>query len=174
MGEVYLAHDTQLERQVALKTPRLELAAGADVVARFQREAKAMAQLQHPNLCPIFDVDQIEERLYLTMAFIDGEPLTSRLVAERPLACVEIARLVRGIASGLSEAHRSGVVHRDLKPGNVLIDDRNEPIVTDFGLAFDRASAESRLSVQALQPDVAIPTTCPRVKAASYLRRGIW
>ena len=146
MCEVYLAFDTELERHVALKTPRLNLETDKDVVERFRREARAMAQLHHPNLCPVFDVGGIDGRLYLTMAYVEGEPLTARIARNELLAADEIARLIRGIAAALGETHRNGVVHRDLKPGNVLINHHGQPIVTDFGLAYQSGSAESRLT----------------------------
>lgn len=133
MGTVYLAHDTQLERPVALKVPKL----GGDTQAteRFLREARAAATLCHPNICPIFDVGQQGEMHYIAMGFIEGRPLAHFIVAGRRQSEQSIASVVRKIAVALEEAHSHGIVHRDLKPANIMIDRRGEPIIMDFGLA---------------------------------------
>ncbi len=133
MGRVYLAHDTALDRRVALKVPHLEAGDPSALRERFLREARAAANLHHPNICPIFEAGSIGELPYLTMAYIDGQALHEWAAAGRPLPALLSA--VRGIALALDEAHRQGVVHRDLKPSNVLIDRRGEPVVLDFGLA---------------------------------------
>jgi class 3 adenylate cyclase len=134
MGSVYLAHDTQLDRLVALKVPQLEGGDRAVLCERFSREARAAALLQHPNICPVFDVGAVGEVPYLTMAYIEGQPLHEWAAApDRPVA--QALGLVRTLALALEEAHRRGVIHRDLKPSNVLVDRRGEPVVMDFGLA---------------------------------------
>jgi len=133
MGAVYLAYDPQLERHVALKTPFL----GSNTLAveRFFREARAAAQLRSPYVCTVFDVGQIAGIHYISMAFIDGQPL-DRLIAEGKLKDLRrIADITLKIARGLHKAHEQGIMHRDLKPANIMIDRDGEPIVMDFGLA---------------------------------------
>jgi serine/threonine protein kinase len=133
MGAVYLAYDPQLERHVALKTPFL----GTNPVAveRFFREARAAAQLRSPYICTVYDVGQIAGIYYISMAFIDGQPL-DRMIAEGKLKDLRrIAEITRKIARGLQKAHEQGIMHRDLKPANLMIDSDGEPIVMDFGLA---------------------------------------
>lgn len=137
MGTVYLAHDTQLDRQVALKVPRFSTADGLEIIQRFYREARAAATLQHRNICPVYDAAQIDGVHYLTMAYIAGQPLSdftnkskTSLLPQR-----QVALVVRKLALALHEAHRRGVVHRDLKPSNVVLDTHGEPIIMDFGLA---------------------------------------
>ncbi len=146
MGVVYLAEDTQLQRKVALKVPTFAADERPDVLERFYREARTAARLNHPNSCPVFDVDQADGRHYLTMAFIDGEPLSRRVpdFAARPPA--EAVALVRTVALALDEAHRQGIIHRDLKPANVMLNPRGEPVVMDFGLAREIRSAAADLS----------------------------
>lgn len=145
MGSVYLAHDTQLDRPVALKIPLLAGAEDAQVLARFYREAQAAAALHHPNICPTFDVGSIDSVPYLTMAFIEGKPL-AEYAAGRALPPRQIAFLVRKLALALHEAHKRGVVHRDLKPANIMIDKRGEPIIMDFGLARRARQGDARLT----------------------------
>jgi serine/threonine protein kinase len=146
MGSVYLAQDTLLGRPVALKVPVLEAPAAAAVRARFFREAQAAAALMHPNICPIHDVGEIDGVPYLTMAYLDGEPLSRRL-ARGPLAVADALNLVHTLAGALAYAHARGVIHRDLKPGNVMIDGRGQPVLMDFGLAR-RADHGAQLTQQ--------------------------
>ena len=135
MGVVYLAHDTQLNRLVALKIPALPAEDRTAFQERFLHEARTAASLSHPGLCPVYDVGQIDGVAYLTMAYINGVSLSERLRRGSPLALAEAARIARDIASAMQEAHGHGVVHRDLKPGNILLNERQQPVVTDFGLA---------------------------------------
>jgi serine/threonine protein kinase len=133
MGAVYLAYDGQLHRHVALKTP--SLGSSPLAVERFFLEARAAAQLRSPYLCPVYDVGQIGAVHYLSMAFIDGRPL-SRLIDERTLGDARaIAALTQKIARGMQKAHERGIIHRDLKPDNIMVDTEGDPIVMDFGLA---------------------------------------
>jgi len=145
MGSVYLAHDSQLDRPVAVKIPLLEGGDESQVLARFFREARAAAALQHPNICPIFDVGAMDATPYLTMAFIDGKSL-AEFVRSRPLLPRQSALLVRKLALALQEAHTRGVIHRDLKPANVMIDKRSEPVIMDFGLARRARKSDPRLT----------------------------
>lgn len=121
MGTVYLALDTQLDRPVALKIPHLRSEGGSNILARFMTEARAAAALQHPNICPIHDVGEINGLPYLTMAFIEGKPLDVFAQA-RPLQPRQSAALVRKLALGLVEAHKRSIIHRDLKPANVMLE----------------------------------------------------
>jgi len=135
MGAVYLAHDAELDRQVALKTPRFSAADGSEAVARFYQEARAAAALSHPSICSVYDIGETDGTHYISMAFIEGRPLAEHAKADDPFSEHEIASLVREIALALEHAHAQGVVHRDLKPANIMIDQRQEPVIMDFGLA---------------------------------------
>ena len=135
MGSVYLAHDTQLDRKVALKIPRFTVGQDAKIIERFIREARSAATLSHPNICPVFDVGEIEGTHFITMAYIQGHPLSEFVNPDRPQRDRNVANTTRRIALALYEAHSSGLVHRDVKPANIMIDQRNEPIIMDFGLA---------------------------------------
>jgi predicted Zn finger-like uncharacterized protein len=135
MGAVYLAHDGQLDRLVALKVPHREFAQNPAVRERFLREARAAARFHHPNFCPVHDVGEVDGLPYLTMAYIEGGTLASTIERGRPWPQRKAAEVVRQLALALAEAHRQGVVHRDLKPANVMIDARGGLVIMDFGLA---------------------------------------
>jgi WD40 repeat protein/serine/threonine protein kinase len=135
MGTVYLAYDTRLDRKVALKVPRFAPGSNPENLERFYREARATATITHPNLCPLFDVGEINSTPYLTMAFIEGWPLSKFIRPDKLLPQFGVATVVRIVAQAIEEAHKHGVIHRDLKPGNIMINKRGEPIVMDFGLA---------------------------------------
>lgn len=135
MGSVFLAKDTSLERMVALKLPKLDSHSEPKLVLRFHEEAKAAATLNHPNLCSVFDVDQVDGVHYLTMEYIEGTSLDSQLKSRCKYDDLEVALLIRRIAGALKEAHSKGVIHRDLKPANIMVNHRGDPVVTDFGLA---------------------------------------
>ncbi len=135
MGAVYLAHDAQLNRKVALKIPKFSQGTDERVIKRFYQEARSAATLNHPNICSVYDVGQIEETHYIAMAYIQGQPLSEFVNPADPPSQRSITRVVRKIALALHEAHSQGVIHRDLKPANIMIDQRNEPIIMDFGLA---------------------------------------
>ncbi len=146
MGSVYLAHDSQLDRQVALKTPHFTADDGPEVLERFTREARAAATIDHPNICPVYDVGSIDGVHFVTMAYIDGRPLSELVQEGKPLPQRAAAALVRKLAAALAEAHRHGVIHRDLKPGNVMVNRRKEPVVMDFGLARRVNKEDERLT----------------------------
>src|SRR5262245_7878743 len=165
MGTIYLAHDPHLDRLVALKIPRPR---EEDLLVwrkRFQTEARAAATLLHPNICPVFEVGEVDARPYLTMAYIEGETLAARLRRVGPPPIPEALALVRAVAGALAEAHDRGIVHRDLKPANVLIDRRGQPVVMDFGLALcTGATDESRLTKSGVA--VGTPSYMPPEQAA--------
>jgi formylglycine-generating enzyme required for sulfatase activity len=148
MGTVYLAHDTQLDRQVALKVPHFSADDDPEAVVRFQREGRAAATLHHPNICPVYDVGQLDGIHFLTMAYIAGTSLFrfTQVASKKPIAERQVAGVVRKLALALHEAHARGVVHRDLKPSNIMIDGRREPIVMDFGLARRGSRSDEQLT----------------------------
>jgi formylglycine-generating enzyme required for sulfatase activity/serine/threonine protein kinase len=135
MGAVYLAEDTQIERQVALKTPHFTEDPTGEQMERFFREARAAGNLRHPHICPIYDFGQIDGRHFITMAYIEGRPLSDFIQPDNQQPERQILVLVRKLALALQEAHDQGVVHRDLKPANIMVDKKGEPIIMDFGLA---------------------------------------
>jgi Tol biopolymer transport system component len=133
MGEVYKATDTRLDRLVAIKTLRGELAADPERRLRFEREARAVAALSHPHICTLHDVGRQDGIEYLVMELLDGETLAARL-GRGPLPLHEMLACATEIAEGLAAAHRRGIVHRDLKPANVMLT-RGGAKLLDFGLA---------------------------------------
>ena len=149
MAVVYRALDLRLNRRVAIKILPPELAFNPNVRSRFMREAQMAAQLAHPNIVPIYAVDERDREgiVYFVMALVDGESLAARLRREGALRVEEARVIIADVADALDYAHRQGVVHRDIKPDNILLDRRTgRPQVTDFGIA--RAAAEeSRLTV---------------------------
>ena len=130
MADVRTATDVTLDRRVVVKL----LAPEADR-SRFEREAQAAAALAHPNIVQVFDYGEAEGRPYIVFEYLPGGSLEARLVPGRPLSDDETARIARDIAAGLAHAHRRGVVHRDLKPGNVLFDVEERAKIADFGIA---------------------------------------
>jgi len=135
MGEVYKARDTRLDRSVAVKILPSGFADNAQLKIRFEREAKTISQLTHPNICTLYDVGNEGGVEYLVMELLDGETLADRL-ARGPLPMRDVLRYGREIAAALDRAHRAGVVHRDLKPGNVMITKSGAKLL-DYGLARD-------------------------------------
>ena len=144
MGVVYLAHDTELDRRVALKVPHTGHDRLPGVIARFQREARAAATFEHANFCRIYDVGHIGGHYFIAMSYIEGRPLSSYIEPWLPVDPRRTVRWVVCLARALADAHRQGIIHRDLKPSNIMIDRLGEPIITDFGLALrlDRADPE--------------------------------
>src|SRR5262245_39378143 len=142
MGPVWLAEDTQLQRRVALKIPQIPDDDRGDWLARFYREARAAAGIHHSHLCPVYDVGEIDGVHFLTMAYVEGEPLSARIAQRRePWSVSEAATLLHKLALAIHVAHQQGIVHRDLKPANIMINRQGEPVIVDFGLAR-RADAE--------------------------------
>ena len=134
-AQVYLARDLLLDRPVALKVLFPELSADHAFVERFRREAQAAANLSHPNIVPVFDWGESDRTHFIVMEYVDGEPLSAIIRAESPLVPARAASIAADIGKALSYAHRHGVVHRDVKPGNVLITSDGLVKVTDFGIA---------------------------------------
>lgn len=135
MGSVYLALDNQLQRKVALKIPKISPREQSRFTERFLREARAAATLTHPNICPVYDVGEFDGVHFITMGYVQGHSLADFVNPDKLQHERNIATVVRKIALALYEAHINGLVHRDVKPANIMIDHRNEPIIMDFGLA---------------------------------------
>lgn len=134
MGEVFLAEDTKLDRKVALKFLPPQVAGDADVLARFKREAKAAAALNHPNIVTVHEIGEHEGRAYIAMGYVDGE-LLSAPIARKDLTIDRALQIMLEICDGLAKAHAAGIVHRDLKPDNIAIDTDGRVKILDFGLA---------------------------------------
>ena len=144
MGVVYQAEDTKLDRIVALKFVPHHLLGDEEIRKRFEREAKAAAALHHPNICPIFEIDDVEGRSFIVMALIEGETLGKK-ISRGPLKLEEALEIAQNVAQGLAAAHEKGTTHRDIKPENVIVDDRRHVTIMDFGLAqLARASSLTR------------------------------
>ncbi len=136
MGIVYLALDVRLDRPVALKVLPEHLAKNPDLRARFLREARTAAKLSHPNIVPIHSVDEVGDFVFFAMAYIAGETLGQRIRRRGPLAPSECMRILREVGFALSYAHSQGVIHRDIKPDNILLEEATgRALVADFGIA---------------------------------------
>ena len=135
MAQVYRAMDRQLDRPVALKVLFPELSIDRTFVERFRREAQAAANLSHPNIVPVFDWGEDDGSYFIVMEYVEGRPLSAVLRDPQRLPPVQIAMIGAGVAAALAFAHRHGVIHRDVKPGNVLITPDGDVKVTDFGIA---------------------------------------
>jgi eukaryotic-like serine/threonine-protein kinase len=148
MGIVYLAKDRRLKRQVAIKLLPPELAFRSEIKSRFLREAETAAQLSHPNIVPIYTVDEQEGLVFFVMAYVSGDNLAKRLHERGVLTVDESRRVLREVADALAYAHDRGVVHRDIKPDNILLEQASgRPLVTDFGIARAMDSeGDSRLT----------------------------
>jgi serine/threonine-protein kinase len=141
MGEVYKARDTRLDRTVAIKILPPDLATDPDLRARFEREARAIAALDHPHICAVHDVGEHDGTRYLVMQYLDGETLAARLArANGPLPLDQALKVGIEIADALDKAHRAGITHRDLKPANIMLTKSGAKLL-DFGLAKLRGAA---------------------------------
>ena len=140
MGEVYLAEDTELDRKVALKFLPPQYTEDPEINARFKREAKAAAALNHPNIITIHEIGEHEGKAFIAMEYVEGQSLRNFVGAHCsvPLRMNEIIDIASQICEGLSEAHQAGIVHRDIKPDNILIDAKGRVKIADFGLAKAR------------------------------------
>ena len=142
MGDVYRAADKKLKREVALKVLPSEMSRDPDRLARFQREAEAIAALNHPNIVTLYSVEEAEGIHFLTMELVEGKPL-SEILTEEGLSAEKLLEIAIALTGALAAAHRKGITHRDLKPQNVMIGKDGRPKVLDFGLAkFARPAGE--------------------------------
>ncbi len=135
MGEVYRADDLTLGQQVALKFLPEAVGGNANAVGRFRNEVRIARQVSHPNVCRVYDLGEVEGQLFLSMEYVDGEDLGSLLRRIGRLPGDKALEIARQLCAGLAAAHGKGVLHRDLKPGNVMLDARGQVLLTDFGLA---------------------------------------
>jgi eukaryotic-like serine/threonine-protein kinase len=169
MGEVYRAVDTRLNRTVAIKVLPAHLSEKPEALERFQREARAISQLSHANICQLYDLGQQDGIHYIVMEFLEGETLGARLMKGRlPLELV--LRYGAEVAEGLEQAHRMGVVHRDLKPGNIMLT-RTGAKLLDFGLAKTASPVmpqSSGLSATMTSPNLSQPLTAEGTVIGTY------
>jgi serine/threonine protein kinase len=145
MATVYKAYHAALDRYVALKVLHPAFHEDPNFAARFQREARVVAKLEHPSIVPVYDYAEQESRPFLVMKYIQGETLKARL-SRGPLSAAEITQVVDAVGSALAYAHKQGILHRDIKPSNVLIQDDGNMYLADFGLARIAQAGESTLS----------------------------
>jgi serine/threonine protein kinase len=144
MAIVYKARDKALEREVAVKVLPFSLSFDAEFVERFQREARTSAKLEHPNIIPIYRVGKSGRVIYFVMKFIRGKALSAVIEARGALPVPEIKRVLMEAGRALGYAHKHGIVHRDIKPDNIMFDELGQAIVTDFGIA--KAQSGARLT----------------------------
>lgn len=134
MGTVYKARDPLISRLVALKTVNPELVSNPEILQRFYREAQSIGALQHPNIVTVFDLGEFEGHPYIAMEFVEGESLQSLIARQAPLPLAAKLKLAEQICLGLDHAHKNGIVHRDIKPGNILVKNDGTPKIVDFGI----------------------------------------
>src|SRR5688572_8575443 len=156
MGQVYRATDTKLKRQVALKILPPSLAADADRLARFQREAEVLASLNHPHIAHIYGLEEAGGVTALAMELLEGEDLAER-IARGPMPLDEALPIARQIAEALEAAHEQGIVHRDLKPANIKVRPDGSVKVLDFGLAKALEPAGTASSSASRSPTLTTP-----------------
>ncbi len=168
MGEVYRARDTRLDRTVAIKILPSYLSERPDAKQRFEREARAISSLQHPNICTLFDIGSQDGTDYLVMEYLEGETLADRL-SKGPLPPEQVLKYGAEIAEGLEKAHRTGVVHRDLKPGNVMLTKSGAKLM-DFGLAKAAMASPpaSGLTATLASPHASQPLTAEGIDGRDF------
>ena len=140
MGVVYKAEDLRLDRIVALKFLAPEAHLGPEHRKRFEQEARSLAAVDHPNICPLYDIDEAQGQLFLAMAFVAGPTLKDRIL-EGSLDIDEAVRILIGAADGLQAAHSAGVIHRDIKSANIMLTADGRTLITDFGIALPESAA---------------------------------
>jgi serine/threonine protein kinase/Tol biopolymer transport system component len=170
MGAVWRARDTRLNRDVALKILPEAFADDSERMARFQREAQALAALQHPNIASIYGIEQVDGVAFLVMELCEGEDLSS-LVGRGPIGIIEARDIAAQIARGLEEAHEKGIIHRDLKPANVKVSPEGRVKILDFGLArtLDEDQPETDISGETLTAAVSMTRPGVVLGTAAYM-----
>src|SRR5512143_822971 len=161
MGEVFVADDLSLDRKVALKFLPDAFTNDPERMARFEREAKVLASLNHPNIAAIHGLEQAEGKRFLVLELVDGETLAQRL-SKGPLPLEEALGICRQIAEGLEAAHEKAVIHRDLKPANVMITEGDKVKILDFGLA-KALSGETQTADASQSPTITEAMTQPGI-----------
>ena len=176
MGDVYRGRDTRLERNVAIKVLGAHLATDPQFRLRFEREARAISSLEHPNICTLFDVGEQGNISYLVMPLLDGETLAERLSGpdghDRALPVREALRIAIEVASAIEAAHEHGIVHRDLKPANIFVLRDGTAKILDFGLAKDSRSVSGIAThettiAEATEPGIILGTAGNTMSAAT-------
>jgi serine/threonine-protein kinase len=176
MGEVYLAEDANLKRRVALKVLPRELAGRQELLERFQREAEAVAALNHPNIVTIYSVEEAEGIRFLTMEYIDGKPL-AQLISPSGMTVDRFLELAIPLTDALRAAHQRGIIHRDLKPANIMVDSEGRVKVLDFGLAKLRREAtdldSSQLRTETMTSEGQLQGTIPYMSPEQVEERTV-
>ena len=142
MATVYLGHDLLLGRDVAIKSPRPQFSADPGFRARFEREARAAASLSHPNIIDVYDVGEDDGTPFIVMELVRGQSLKEIIAADAPFHPDDVAELLEQIGGALDYAHARGYVHRDIKPGNILVDEHGRARLVDFGIAKGLADGD--------------------------------
>src|SRR5947209_2229791 len=169
MGEVFRARDTRLDRTVAIKVLAQHLSATPDIKERFEREARSISSLNHPNICALYDIGQHDGIDYLVMELLQGETLSDR-IARGPIPLKELVKIGSEVCDALDAAHRSGIVHRDLKPGNIMLTKSGAKLM-DFGLAKSASASAAAAAGNPLfsAAQTIAPTVSPLTSAGQVI-----